>query len=251
MFGKLLASVGIGSASVDARIPDRPVRPGERLAGEVHLQGGSQDQAIKAIYMALVTGYLARRDDRPHLVHHELTRGHVAEHLTLRAGERRVLPFGFQVPWETPCTTPGQRLHLRTGLDSPWAVDPSDRDEIEVLPDPLVEAVLTEAAALGFRHTLESGRCRRSPYRVGKLPFVQEFELRPTGAWRSRLDEIELTVVQAGPRGVTVMVQVDRRGGLLDARFDLDERLVRLQLDRHSGYPQGALERLLHQAMGH
>lgn len=250
MFGKMLASIGIGGAKVDARVPNTPVRPGDMLSGEIHIKGGGQEQHIKKISMALTTRYQYQTDDgNIHHADHELTCGDVAENVTVRPGAELVFPFEFEVPAETPTTTDVQQVYLRTGLDIAMAVDPSDTDEIEVHPDELAEAVLAEAEDLGFEHTHRSGICHRSHYH-DHVPFRQEFELTPrSGAYRGRLEEIQL-VFDVHPEGVAVMVQVDRRAGLLSEMLDTDEHFVELQIQRAEGYRKGSLDQLIRDAMG-
>lgn len=54
---KLLASVGIGSATVDTKIFRSELVPGEEVEGIVQIRGGNVEQQIDSIYLSLYTTY--------------------------------------------------------------------------------------------------------------------------------------------------------------------------------------------------
>ena len=54
---KLLASVGIGSATVDTKIFRSELVPGEKVEGIVQIRGGNVEQEIDSIYLSLYTTY--------------------------------------------------------------------------------------------------------------------------------------------------------------------------------------------------
>ena len=63
-------------------------------------------------------------------------------------------------------------------------------------------------------------------------PFVQEFEFKPVGKYRKRLEELEV-IFQLHPHGKEVLLELDKRvRGLvrLFADFDLNERYAQLAL---------------------
>lgn len=249
MFGKILSSVGIGGAKVDAQVHSGPVTPGGVIEGEVVVKGGKLDQQIERITMVLTTTYERERlnEEGTQHVTHELAGFIICDDFTIRAGEEKVIPFGIDVPHETPISTPRQRVYISTALGIAKALDPSDRDLIEVLPDPIVGEVLAQAEALGFVHSHDSGRCKFFP--SDELPFVQEFELKPrSGPFARAIDELEL-FFEVYPEGVEMFAQVDRRArgfsGFFDEAFDLDERYVRVAIDRGDGWPEGELETFL------
>jgi sporulation-control protein len=231
MFKKLLASVGIGSAQVDARLEEDSLIPGEIVKGEVHIVGGDVAQEIDEIYMFVVTHYEREANDTKVKEECTLVKHRLSERFTLQPKERRVLPFAFQLPYETPLTMGRQPVYLRTGLDIKNAIDPGDSDFIEVRPHPLMAKVLDAIRGLGFQ--LFKVDCEYNRYLGRTYPFVQEFEFRPTGAYRSRLEELEVIFfLRQGE--LEVLLELDKRArGLLSAleeAFNLDERYARFRL---------------------
>jgi len=231
MFKKLLASVGIGSAQVDARLEKDSLLPGETVKGEVHLTGGDVAQEIDEIYMYVVTHYEREVNDNKVKEECILVKHRLTERFTLQPKESKVLPFAFPLPYETPLTMGRQPVYLRTGLDIKNAIDPGDSDFIEVRPHPLMNKVLEAVTHLGFQ--LYKVDCEYNRYLGRSYPFVQEFEFRPTGKYRSRLEELEMIFFLRNGEA-EVLMQLDKRArgllGALEEAFNLDERYVRFRI---------------------
>ncbi|WP_224268470.1 sporulation protein [Haloprofundus salinisoli] len=216
----VLARIGIGSATVDTVLPSAEVVPGDSVNAEVHIHGGASEQRIGRMVFAVKTRYRAEEG-------HETTtidRLTLAEDLTITPNQDEVRPVTLDIPYETPVTVGGVEVWIETELDIDWAVDPGDRDILEVLPTPQMAAVFDAMERLGF--TLRAADCEADPYgryATGRR-FVQEFEFRPSkGAFADSLDEVEL-VCLPGDDGLTVYAEVDRRAGLLSELADTDER---------------------------
>jgi sporulation-control protein len=137
------------------------------------------------------------------------------------------------VPWETPITEVyGQHLHgmtmgLATELEIARAVDRSDLDTVAVHPLPAQERILEALLRLGFRFSRADVELGRVPGVHQSLPFYQEIEFYPPSAYAHGINQLEVTFVPT-PEVLQVVLEVDRRGGLLteghDAfgRFDVD-----------------------------
>ncbi|NGQ97285.1 sporulation protein [Brevibacillus sp. SYP-B805] len=231
MFKKLLASVGIGSAQVDARLDKDSLIPGEIVRGEVHLTGGDVSQVIDEIYMYVITHYEREVNDAKVKEECILLKHRLTERFTLQPNEQKVVPFAFRLPYETPLTMGRQPVYLRTGADIKNAIDPGDSDFIEVLPHPLMAKALDAVKELGFQ--LYKVDCEFNRHLGRTYPFVQEFEFRPTGQYRSRLEELEV-IFDLREDECEVLLQVDKRArgflGALEEAFDLDERYTRFRL---------------------
>jgi len=230
MFKKLLATVGIGAATVDTRLHDDSLYPGEILEGEVYIKGGDVEQDIDDIYLKIMTQYKREKEDST--IHEEclLVKYCLSERFTLRSQQKKVIPFSLQLPYKTPLTFGHQPVYLRTGLDIKTALNPRDRDAIQVRPHPLMQRVLDGIESLGFR--LSKVECEYAP-RWGKFPFVQEFEFRPTGKYRQHLDELEV-IFNLNSDELEVLLQIDKKargfGGWLEEAMDMDEKYVRLRV---------------------
>ncbi|QIN79832.1 hypothetical protein GBA65_16295 [Rubrobacter marinus] len=166
MFRKLLSSIGVGGATVDTRLSHDTLVPGETVSGETIIEGGSGPQEFQRIYLYVSTQY--KHEDSLH--EHILVEHSVGGEVSVDAGEKRTIPFSFPLPYETPLSLGRHDVYVRTGLDVPNAIDPSDVDPIRVAPHPLQQAVLDAAGNLGFRlrqveneHDPRKGRrCRSS-----------------------------------------------------------------------------------------
>ena len=246
VFRKILSSIGVGGAKVDTRLSHDTLVPGETVSGETIIEGGSGPQEFERIYLYVSTRY--KHEDSLHdytLVEHS-----VGGKFSVDAGEKRTIPFSFPLPYETPLSLGRHDVYVRTGLDVQGAIDPSDVDPIRVAPHPLQQAVLDAAGNLGFH--LRQVENEYDPRKGAPLPFVQQFEFRPEGRYRGKVEEIELVFKLSGDETLDVLVELDRRagslGGLLESALDMNERFTRLRVTR-SDAERGAIEGMLADAI--
>jgi sporulation-control protein len=231
LVNKLLASVGIGSTTVDTKIYRSQLVPGENVDGIVQIRGGNTEQNIDSIYLSLFTTYILKKDDKRVTAHTEIGRYPLTQSLVIQPNEVKEIPFSFKLPIDTPLTIGKTKVWVRTGLDIKNAVDPTDRDTISIVPTPLVGAFFQSLSQLGFR--LRNADCEQAKgiFR-NRLPFIQEFEFVPvSGAFRGRLDELEVVFLPKQEE-VEVLMEVDRKArglaGFLAEALEIDESLVRL-----------------------
>ncbi|MDQ0155088.1 sporulation protein [Robertmurraya andreesenii] len=231
-FNKIFASVGIGAAKVDTKLERDTVAPGEEIRGVVEIQGGNLEQQIDAIYLTLNTSYIVEKDDKRFHQTGQIDRFRLTEPFTIRPNERKQIPISFRLPSDTPLTIGRTKVWVATGLDVKNAVDPTDKDYLRVVPNQLMESVFNAVSDMGFR--LREAECEQAPYRLRRrLPFIQEFEFVPiSGAFRGRLDELELVFFPNSSSDMEIMMQVDRRArgltGLLAEALEMDETNVRV-----------------------
>lgn len=224
VFKKLLGSLGVGGPTVDTVLPPGAAVPGGGLSGEVRLKGGGSDATIEHITLELVARVEAEHEDGEAEGGVVFERFTVAGGFVLGAGEERGVPFGVTLPWETPVTELygqdlGILLGVRTELSVAGARDKGDLDRLTVGPLPAQEAVLEALGQLGFGFRsadLELGHISGSGQR---LPFYQEIELSPAERYTDRVNEVEVTFL-AGPEGVEVVLEADKRGGLFSGGGD-------------------------------
>lgn len=215
----VLASIGIGNATVDTVLPSGSVTPGETVDAEVHVAGGSTEQEVGAIRFEIETQYRTEDGYREADVH----RFGLTDDLTVEPDDERTFPVEIEVPYGTPVTVGNVDVWVETELDIDWAVDPEDKDYLDVEPTPRLRAAFDALEDLGF--SFYSAECEADPYgRYGAgQSFVQEFEFRPqAGPFRGDLDEVELVARESADE-LTLFVEVDRRGGLLSEMAELDE----------------------------
>ncbi|SER34528.1 sporulation-control protein [Gracilibacillus ureilyticus] len=238
MFKKLLASAGIGSAEVDTQLINETLSSGDMLRGKVVIKGGRTEQQVDRINLFVMTEALRERDDKKYYEKVVLHRFALNESFTIGAGERKEIDFEFELPIHTPPTINRTRVWVQTGLDIPQAIDPNDRDYLQVTPHIYMDTVLRAIThELGFElRKVDMEHSRRHGY-------IQEFEFRPSPEFRSDLDELEAVFFVKEDR-IELVLQVDRRvkglGSLFAEALDMDESNVRLSFTK-SEIEQGAL----------
>lgn len=236
VFSKMLASVGIGSAKVDTVLSKAVYRAGETVEGVIKVYGGKSEQQIQAIYLTVYTTYLRESDDRKFTDKAAIEKQKVTEPFTLASGENKEIPFTFILPMDTPVTKGSTKVWIQTGMDIASAVDPTDKDFIQVEPTELAQSVLKEVEKLGFR--LRKAECEQASRKFRSIyPFMQEFEYVPTsGEFYGKLDELEVVFLRQQSDSADVMLQIDRKargfGGFLAEAMDQDESFVPLTIKK-------------------
>lgn len=232
LFNKMLASVGIGSATVDTKLDKSRYTAGEMIRGNVEITGGNTAQDVDCIYLTLNTTYIREANDTKYTDTAAICKFQVSEPFTIGAGEKKSIPFSFEIPYTTPITAGKTRIWVQTELDIKKAVDPTDKDFIEVDASPLANEVLGAVKRLGFH--LREVECEKAPFSLNTPHvFIQEFEFTATNAsYRRHLDELEVTFINQSADHIEVLLQIDRRarglGGFLSEALDMDESFVRL-----------------------
>ncbi|GAA3490265.1 MULTISPECIES: sporulation protein [Streptomyces] len=223
-FKKLLASLGSGGATVETELTEANVVPGGVVQGEVRIQGGSVDQQIEGLSVGLQARVEVEGGDQEVKQDIEFTKVRLGGAFEVKAGAVHVVPFGLDIPWETPVTSiAGQQLRgmdigVTTELEIARAVDSGDLDPISVHPLPAQQAILDAFVQLGFRFKsadMERGHIRGTRQ---KLPFYQEIEFLPPQQYRG-LNQVELTFV-ADEREMDVILEMDRKGGMFSESSD-------------------------------
>ncbi|XMA35745.1 sporulation protein [Streptomyces albogriseolus] len=230
VFKRLLGSLGVGGPTVDTVLDPGAARPGGALTGQVYLEGGQTDFDIEHITLELVARVEAEHGEGESEGVVTFERFTVGGGFRLAAGLRHSVPFTVALPWETPITELyGQHLGIVLGVRTELAVagakDKGDLDQLSIAPLPVQEAVLEAFGQLGFGFRsadLEYGRIAGTGQ---QLPFYQEIELTPAPQYAHQVDEIEVTFL-AGPGGVEVVLEADKRGGLFSGGHDAVTRFT-------------------------
>ncbi|XUL87205.1 sporulation protein [Streptomyces galilaeus] len=223
-FKKLLASLGAGGASVETVLTEVNVVPGGVVQGEVRIQGGSVNQEIQGLSVGLQAKVEVESGDQEYKQDIEFTKVRLGGAFELQAGSAHTVPFGLEIPWETPVTMidgqalRGMHIGVSTELAIARAVDSSDLDPVNVHPLPAQKAILDAFLQLGFRFKnadMERGHIRGTRQ---KLPFYQEIEFFPPSQYRG-LNQVELTFV-ADENAMDVILEMDKKPGLFSEGSD-------------------------------
>jgi sporulation-control protein len=232
---RMLASVGIGAAKVDTILDKDTYSPGETITGTIKIEGGKVDQNIDHITLYVMTEFYREVDDKKVRDTAAIENTTVSTSLVVKAGSSEEIPFSLKLPYDTPYTLGHTPVWIKTGLDIQMAIDPTDNDQISVLPDAETSSIFDAIEQLGFR--LRKAYCGSAPrYMRRRLPFLQEFEYVPTsGAYAGRLDELEVILVPQSD-SIELFMEIDKHGkglfGMLEEAMDLDETKVRMTLSR-------------------
>lgn len=230
VFKRLLGSLGVGGPTVDTVLDPASARPGSALTGQVHLKGGNADFDIDHITLELVARVEAEHEEGESEGVVVFDRFTVGGGFRLGEDELRSVPFSVALPWETPITELygqglGIVLGVRTELSVAGAKDKGDLDQLVVGPLPAQEAILEALGQLGFGFKsadLEYGRIGGTGQ---QLPFYQELELTPAPQYAHQVNEIEVTFL-AGPGGLEVVLEADKRGGFFSEGHDTVTRFT-------------------------
>lgn len=223
-FKKLLASMGAGGASVETVLSEPNVVPGGVVQGEVRIQGGSVPQQIEGLSVGLQAKVEVETNDQEYKQDVEFHRQPLTGGFEVQPGAVHTVPFGLEIPWETPITTfLGQHLHgmnvgVTTELAIARAIDSGDLDPINVHPLPAQDAMLDAFARLGFRFKgadLERGHIRGTRQ---QLPFYQEIEFYAPAQYHG-LNQVEVSFVADGAE-MDVVLEMDKKPGLFSEGSD-------------------------------
>ncbi|MGP4001896.1 sporulation protein [Streptomyces sp. 8N706] len=223
-FKKLLASMGAGGASVETVLTEANVVPGGVVQGEVRIEGGSVAQQIEGLSVGLQARVEVEGGDNEYKQDVEFHKQQLGGAFEVQAGAVHAVPFGLEIPWETPVTTflsrhlTGMNVGVTTELQIARAVDSGDLDPVHVHPLPAQQAILDAFGALGFRFKsadLERGHIRGTRQR---LPFYQEIEFFAPEQYRG-LNQVELSFV-ADDREMDVILEMDKKPGLFTEGSD-------------------------------
>ncbi|MCZ4611222.1 sporulation protein [Streptomyces chartreusis] len=223
-FKKLLASLGAGGASVETVLTEVNVVPGGVVQGEVRIQGGSVPQNIEGLSVGLQARVEVESQDSEYKQDIEFTKMQLGGAFELQPGAVHAVPFGLEIPWETPVTMidgqalRGMNIGVSTELAIARAVDSTDLDPINVHPLPAQKAILDAFIQLGFRFKnadMERGHIRNTRQ---KLPFYQEIEFFPPQQYRG-INQVELSFVADG-NAMDVVLEMDKKPGLFSEGSD-------------------------------
>ena len=204
---KLFSAIGIEHASVDARLHVSAVSPGERLCGEIHLNGGTLNQQFRDFELVLMTKAERKSQHGGQLVTIPLQRVHINQSVAIQAGEHIRIPFEMHLPFHVPLSLGQVKVWLGTEAVLLMAPDPEDRDDVRVVAHAAQQMVLNAWEGMGFRlfrtENIYNPRL--------KARFRQRLYFHPNAEYRKRLKEIMISF-QLSARKLTVewsLIRID------------------------------------------
>lgn len=226
---RMLSSIGIGSAKVDTVLMGNQFAPGDTMDAVVKITGGKVEQNIDDIYFSIRTTYEEEADDEKVTIIAVLDKFKASDSFVIGPGDVVEIDVSLPLPLDTPLTVGKTKVWVETGLDIDNAVDPGDKDYIEVVPGQLTGAFFDSLHELGFE--LADAECEAVSCFSDSRPFVQEFEFKPShGPFQGKLDELEVVFFPKDDN-VEVLMDIDRKargfGGILSEMAGMDETRVK------------------------
>lgn len=178
-----LASFGIGAAKIETILTGSTICSGELLKGTVHIEGGRSKQEVDAIYLHILTSYLKKKK----VISYPFAKIQLSSAFTIEPKMKKKIPFELETPVDLPRSTGKHPIYLKSGLEIPLAIDPSDQDRLQVSPPPLIQQLLTHIQEAGFVlyavHNQFASEARSHP-------FVQRYEFKPSGRFHGYIDQL-------------------------------------------------------------
>ncbi|AUI85917.1 sporulation control protein Spo0M [Vibrio azureus] len=214
MLKKLKASLGIGAAKVDTVLEEMSVYQGSTLRGTIQIKGGDVEQQVDAITLNLNTEMKVETDDSVSYETFTIDQLKAVEPFVIQPNEEKQIPFELNLHDETPITAVNAaknqcHVWVETTLDISFAMDPRDRDYIEVKPLPVVAKVINAIEQAGFnmvKADVEKGFLRGDQF-ASRSGIYQELEFRNRGFIATK--EIELSFILDG-QTVHCLAEIDR-----------------------------------------
>lgn len=213
MFEKSLASIGIGSAQVEAKLERPRYRQGDLVRGKITVTAGEAEEKIDAIYLHIVTPNVKGKETGCLFTTYQIA-------TSLEVGPNqpaKVIPFEFRLSNDMPVTLDDYSIYLKVGFESEQAGELEEEDQIEILPHPLAEHLFTAMDNVGCQ--LVGVEYVTGEY-FPDLPFAQRFEFQTTGELKKIL------------QGLSLFYRVDEEGvleALMRMHFesgDKEERMI-------------------------
>ena len=219
MLKKILASVGIGKATVDTILLSEQLRAGDKFSIEVVVKGGDVEQQINGLEFAVMAKAKTETEVNDTDITYNksvvLQHWHQPMNIVIQPGQTITEQFELELHPEVPATQlfghQIGRIWLQTGLDIKSGIDGSDKDPLVILPSATQLAVLDMISSSGYRlfkSDIEAGRVRSNGF-ASHLPCYQEYEFKPESRSFFGARELEVTFVDNGAE-TGVLIEVDR-----------------------------------------
>ena len=234
----LLQRVGIGAAEVDLKLPSPKVYPGEVVEATLEVRGASARQVIEGFDVEMRVQVDYEYENK--LRHEPIAEMYVGGRLPIYPGKEKTKSVDFQIPYDTPLESERTTVWLDTSLDVDWALDPSDRDTLEVVPSPRHEVLFEAFDILGYEHVGSASRLTTSNALdwgcIQRLDFQppddEETQFTTLGViWRMNDEGVDLVFKPDGERLLWTLIKGFQGRATLQEFKGVDESLTTLSYD--------------------
>jgi len=142
----LLASVGVGAATLTLELGTRTFPRGAQIHGALRLEGGSVEQHIYTLTVKLGEFWGSKRIPTRSVLLTEV----LGQEIVVAAREDLTFPFAFQVPDDALLSSSQSGCYLEAVADIFWSVNPGARIDLNVVPHRELLAIHGAMRMLGF-----------------------------------------------------------------------------------------------------
>jgi len=189
ILNRIIASVGIGSVSVDTIIENPRICAGDEVRGYINIKGGKTPQEIENIYLYVMTKVEKESNNLKFVGKEKIQEIVIPVSRIVSFGDNIQFPFNFILHKQAPISTIKTPVWIHTGLDIKSALDPKDNDSLQVCAGPYFQIILNALERLDL---VIYKVINVEDYYYSNMPFLQEIEFRPTGALKYEIDNLKL-----------------------------------------------------------
>lgn len=191
IINRIMATVGIGNASVDTIIENPSLCAGGDVRGSITIKGGIAPQKIDEIYLYVMTKVEKESNNLKITKKEKVQKVALPVNKTIVPGENINIPFNFSLNRQTPFTTLKTPVWIHTGLDIKSALDPKDNDSLKICAGTYLQTVLNAFERL----ELVIYKVENIEDLYYSLPFLQQIEFRPTGSLKYDIDYLKMVYI--------------------------------------------------------
>lgn len=203
---KTIASAGFGSAKVDTYLDAQKICKGTQITGFINILGGKVEQKTSKVSIALMTYIDLEEDNYENRKSIELSRFDIAQDIQIKPNTAIKLPFSFVLPYDTPISFYDNMIWLETSLDIKMAIDPYNKNYIQVIPHPFMQRIF-DVLQKELKFVLTKYENIYIPNNGSHLPIVQVFEFNPISHLIENLNEMKMIFFVDDLRGLEILLE--------------------------------------------
>ncbi|MCX7921323.1 MAG: sporulation protein [Clostridia bacterium] len=210
IFHKAIASAGFGSAKVETHLDTQKICKGQQATGFISILGGKTKQKASKVSLILMTYMDIEEDNYENRKTIELSKLDIVQNIQIKPNDTLEIPFSFVLPNDTPISLRDNTIWIETSLDIKMAIDPSNKNYVQVLPHPFMQRIL-DILQKNLKFVLTKHGNIYVPNNGVHLPIVQIFEFNPTSQFIENLDEVKMIFFPDDLRGLEIVMQFPQK----------------------------------------
>lgn len=207
---KAIASAGFGSAKVDICLDTQKICEGEQITGFISIFGGKIEQKASKVSLILMTHVDFEEENYENRKSIELSRYYIAKDIQIKPNVTIKIPFSFVIPNDTPISFHDNMIWLETSLDIKMAIDPSNKNYIQVTPHPFMQRIL-DVLQKELKFAMTNYENIYVPNNGTHLPIVQVFEFNSISHLIENLDEMKMIFFADDLRGLEIILELPNK----------------------------------------